>query len=299
MAKIKNITLADLVINNELQARVQMDESTIKNYTELYSELLEWKLGGEKGERPVKFPRVKVYRAKDLEGVQYYLVDGFHRVEAMKRSGWFEHFPVSVEITHSGNFSDAKWMSLGVNSQHGLSMSRADKRKATLTALEDEAFAEFSNRKIAKHIGVSHAYVNKMRKELEAQKANPAPDHADIPETNESEARKQEAPKADEPKPETAQEAPADAQEPEATEAADPEATEAADPEEVKQLTTELDELRAQLARRDETIEAILKFATSSARGRKRAFVEASNLAHPDKGGTDALQALVNAIYAR
>ena len=104
-----------------------------------------------------KFPPVEVY----YDGTHYWLTDGFHRVTGYKKLGLVE-----IEaIVHNGSQREAQWASFGVNKDHGLRKSQADKRFAVTKALDDMEYFEYSDRKIADHVGVSHTYVSKLRKE--------------------------------------------------------------------------------------------------------------------------------------
>jgi hypothetical protein len=93
---------------------------------------------------------------------RYYLVDGFHRVEAAKQAGITE-LPF---IEKSGTYREALLFSLSVNATHGLRRSNADKRKVVTTLLQDSEWSQWSDRVIAKQCKVSHTFVAKLRNQV-------------------------------------------------------------------------------------------------------------------------------------
>jgi transcriptional regulator with XRE-family HTH domain len=111
----------------------------------------------EKLQAGVKFPPVEVYFDKQ----DYWLTDGFHRLTSHKRAGLTQ---IEVDV-HEGSQRDAQWASYGVNNNHGYRKSIKDKRFVALKALEDLEWCDYSDRKIADHIGVSHSYISKLRKQ--------------------------------------------------------------------------------------------------------------------------------------
>jgi len=104
------------------------------------------------------FPSVVVY----YDGETYWLVDGYHRLEAVKK---LKRKTIDCEI-HEGTLEDAQWHSYKANSEHGLRRSNDDKKKAVKAALQHPAAAEMSDREIAIHVGVSNRMVSTYRKEL-------------------------------------------------------------------------------------------------------------------------------------
>jgi hypothetical protein len=147
--KTKIIKLSDIVIDAGTQQRVTPTDSVICEYSEAI------KCGA-------KFPPITVFS----NGVNYYLVDGFHRYFAYKKAGGIDD--ISAEV-HEGTKRDAILFSASVNGSHGLRLTNQDKRKHVLVLLTDNEWTEWSNRDIAKHCNVTHAFVNKLRDELEKQ----------------------------------------------------------------------------------------------------------------------------------
>ncbi len=101
------------------------------------------------------FPPVTVY----FDGTDYWLADGFHRVEAARMAG-LERIAADVR---EGTRRDAILRSVHANADHGHRRTNADKRRAALKLLEDEEWSQWSDREIARQCGVSHDFVNRLR----------------------------------------------------------------------------------------------------------------------------------------
>ena len=93
----------------DLQTRAALNEDTVSDYAEAM-------------ERGDKFPPVTVF----TDGAEYYLADGFHRVEALRRIG---KKSVTAEL-QDGDYKAALLYALKANSTHGLRRTNADKRHA-------------------------------------------------------------------------------------------------------------------------------------------------------------------------
>src|SRR5690625_5164657 len=74
------------------------------------------------------FPPVTAF----YDGEEYWLADGFHRVEAAKLCG----LALAVDV-RLGSQRDAVLFSAGANAAHGQPRSNADKRNAVLALLND------------------------------------------------------------------------------------------------------------------------------------------------------------------
>ena len=143
------INIEKIRIDGDTQSRVAISEKTVENYTELL-------LDGTKM-RPIK-----IYH----DGLDWWLVDGFHRYFASKRAKINE---LDCEIV-KGTKRDAQIYSLGANHDHGLPRNNDDKRKSVLTCLNDVELCDLSEREIAKICNVSRMTVNRIKKELELKK---------------------------------------------------------------------------------------------------------------------------------
>jgi len=143
MSETRELLIEDIRRTYDLQPRVVMDQATVDEYAAAMAN------GDE-------FPPVLVFQ----EGTDYWLADGWHRVEAVIRWG---QVVIMAEI-HQGTKRDAIMWSTAANATHGLRRSNADKRKAVKTLLEDAEWGQWSDREIARRCRVSHPLVGKLRK---------------------------------------------------------------------------------------------------------------------------------------
>ena len=140
------INIEKIRIDGDTQSRVSISEKTVQDYTELL-------LDGTKM-RPIK-----LY----YDGIDWWLVDGFHRYFAHKRAKINE---LECEII-KGTKRDAQTYSLGANHDHGLPRSSEDKRKSVMRCLNDVEYCELSEREIGKICNVSRMTVGRIKKELQ------------------------------------------------------------------------------------------------------------------------------------
>lgn len=132
-------------IDKGTQSRVAISQETVDDYARQMDD-------------GAKFPPVIVFH----DGVEYYLADGFHRYFAnrkLKRDG------IEADIL-KGTLREAILYSLKANKLHGLRPSNEDKRNSVIKMLNDHEWREWADREIARHCGVSHVFVAKMRKEV-------------------------------------------------------------------------------------------------------------------------------------
>ncbi len=104
------------------------------------------------------FPPVVVY----FDGADYWLADGFHRLEAHKRLGLVE---IAADVKQ-GTRRDAILYSVKANAIHGLRRTNDDKQRAVRLLLEDEEWRQWSDREIARQCGVTHPTVAALRKAI-------------------------------------------------------------------------------------------------------------------------------------
>ena len=99
------------------------------------------------------------------DGESYWLADGFHRWNAHRN----QEEPTIRGIVHQGSRRDAVLYSVGANADHkpALPRSRADKRRAVLTLLNDPEWKQWSDRAIAKMCKVHHQMVGRLRTSLD------------------------------------------------------------------------------------------------------------------------------------
>lgn len=119
------------------------------------------------------FPPIVLF----FDGVAYWLADGFHRYFAAL-GAFGEDSEANSEI-HLGTVRDAILYSVGANAAHGLRRTNEDKRRAVRTLLNDETWAKWSDREIAKRCAVDGKTVAALR---------PAPS-AEVPQTERTASR--------------------------------------------------------------------------------------------------------------
>ena len=120
-----------------------------------------------------------------FDGSTYWLVDGFHRVEAHKLAG---HNRINASVSQ-GTQRDAILKSLGANATHGLPRNNGDRKRAVLRMLNDDEWSQWPNAKIAETCACTTGYVKRLRLETlptipglpePEQKAKPSPTTAKL-----------------------------------------------------------------------------------------------------------------------
>ena len=143
MKSARTIKLDEIRIDGGTQVRENISQETVYKYKE----------DMENGDQ---FPPLEVV----YDGASYWLVDGFHRYHAMKLIG----YRTVDTLYRPGTLRDARILALSMNSKHGLPRTHADKRKAVLSALEMEEFANATDAEIAKACEVSKPFVAGLRR---------------------------------------------------------------------------------------------------------------------------------------
>ncbi len=142
------------------QTRVEMRVETVHDYAD---EMI----------NGTTFPPIIVYH----DGIDYWLADGYHRVEAARK--------IDGETIHAvireGTERDAILFGIGANAAHGLRRTQSDKRRAVERLLNDPEWMRWSDRKIAKVAKVDHKTVGKIRREISGGIPNPKPISGEIP----------------------------------------------------------------------------------------------------------------------
>ena len=145
--KTGTLAIANVRRDGGTQIRAALDENTVLEYTALI-------------QAGVKLPPVGVYQDGPLSrGTKFWLWDGFHRIEAHARAGATR---IEVEF-RDGTLDDAILAACAANQAHGLRRTNADKRRAVETMLAHPIAKDWSARRIADHIGVTHAMVAEHR----------------------------------------------------------------------------------------------------------------------------------------
>lgn len=142
---LTDIKLAEVVTTGGTQSRVELSETAVAEYGAAMAD-------------GISLPPIVVFH----DGSSYWLADGFHRVMAAIRTGIAT---LQAEV-HKGAKRDAILYSVGANSTHGLPRTNADKRRAVTMLLQDEEWAQWSDREIARRCSVSHNLVSSLRPSL-------------------------------------------------------------------------------------------------------------------------------------
>jgi hypothetical protein len=140
------LTQPDFHIDLTIQQRVELDAATVADYAALYRE------GHDLG-------RITVF-ADEAAGC-YWLSDGFHRRAAAQQAG----LTTLPAVVYPGGRREALLYATSCN-LHGKARSNADKKKSVLTLLQDAEWGLWSDNHIAKHTGVSHTFVSRLRDSL-------------------------------------------------------------------------------------------------------------------------------------
>lgn len=158
------LKLSQIVIDKGTQTRSSIDQKTVTEYADAMKD-------------SSVFPPLEVFS----DGINYYLVDGYHRYFAYKGN-----LVTEVEVNvHEGTLRDAQEYALGVNDTHGLKRTNDDKRNAVMIALNDIEWSLLTNREIGKLCRVSHTFVNAIKEKLEAEtKEKPKKDPTDYSKKN-------------------------------------------------------------------------------------------------------------------
>jgi hypothetical protein len=143
------VSIDSIRIDGGTQTRELINESAVAQYAEDI-------LTGS------TFPPIEIFD----DGLNKWLVDGFHRLFAHKRAGFTE----MEVIVHQGTQRDAQFYALGVNDAHGLQRTNADKRKAVMIALNDLEWQDYSDIKLGKICKVSATFVSKCKKEAQIER---------------------------------------------------------------------------------------------------------------------------------
>jgi hypothetical protein len=161
-ARVEPIPLA-CIKDGGAQMRVEMRPETVNDYA---SDILDG----------AAFPPVVVF----YDGNDYWLGDGFHRVEAARKIG---RETIVAEI-REGSARDAVLHGIGSNAAHGLRRTQADKRRAVERLLKDPEWARWSDRKIAETAKVDHKTVGAIRRELAGEFPTSKAKGGEIPTAN-------------------------------------------------------------------------------------------------------------------
>jgi hypothetical protein len=151
--KIERVKLTDINRPDDLRMRAAFNQEAIADYADRYSRQRAGKL--EPGERPMDL--MHLYRVANVVGLL--LVDGWHRYEAMERSG----YDSCDAILHEGSYEDASQFAAKANRAHiGVRVTNADKQRICENLCK--RCIRLSSRAIGKLAGVDGKTVEKYRK---------------------------------------------------------------------------------------------------------------------------------------
>jgi hypothetical protein len=139
-----NFPLSNIERDTSIQCRASIDVATVDEYSE------------RMGENDA-FPQIVLFGTAD----KAWIGDGWHRIIAAEKIG-FSDIPATLR---PGVRMDALKYALGVNGEHGLRRSNADKRRCVEIALRE--FPGMSSRALSEMSGVSHVFVETVRGEVE------------------------------------------------------------------------------------------------------------------------------------
>jgi len=147
--KTQKIKISDIRTDGGTQLRAGgLDETAVEDYAEALK-------------HKAKLPPVDLV----WDGTNYWLVGGFHRLEAHIRAG---KSAIKAVVT-SGKLRDALLAAVSENTSHGLRRTNADKRRAVEVLLTDPEWSIWGDREIARLCGIGYTLVGTVRRELSAR----------------------------------------------------------------------------------------------------------------------------------
>ena len=139
-------------IRDQYQIRFHLDETRVNEYAELMKD-------------GVQFPPILVGEFVGYNGPSpdptYFLLDGFHRLEAAKRVG---KTAMIVNVAQVSSNADKIETALRANSQHGLPLTAEERRRAAMFLIR--WYQNETLQKLARRCGVSKSTVARIRDEL-------------------------------------------------------------------------------------------------------------------------------------
>jgi len=162
---IKDIPMADVSLDVNLQHRPAMDEETISRYKALI-------------EDGCKFPPIDVV----YDGKTYWVWDGAHRYQSHRK---LNKKYITANITE-GTKHEAVYYSFNANSTHGLPRQKGAIEKIIRQIMADEEWSKDSNVAIAKHVGCTETAVRYFKDKIAGEKAEKATNKTENNKTSKS-----------------------------------------------------------------------------------------------------------------
>lgn len=151
----KNLPLRLINVSGDTQQRA-LSLETIENYLGLMKD-------GE------EFPPVEVV----FDGKDYWLWDGFHRLECAKR---LKKDTIEANV-QSGDIRRAKWLSFSANNKHGLQRNLGDVEHIIRQIFVDAQWKRQPVAKIAKHVGCSRQSVYNIKRKIDSEETTISSKH--------------------------------------------------------------------------------------------------------------------------
>ena len=148
MPTTENIFPENIRLDGSTQPRAKIEQAVCDDY-------------GKQMRTGDKFPPIDVF----FDGQDYWLADGFHRLQAYVMALPGEAVECNV---FQGSLADAQWHSYSVNKTHGIRRTKEDKERAVKLALQHAEGVKKSDSEVAKHVGVDHKTVAKYRAKMSA-----------------------------------------------------------------------------------------------------------------------------------
>lgn len=150
MIESTEIKISEIRTDGGTQPRAQLNWITVNEYAESIID-------------GATLPPVEVV----YDGKDYWLWDGFHRVEAHKKA---ECISVRAHVKQ-GTRRDAVLLSFGANEEHGLRRTNEDKRRSVEAMLADPEWSDWPDKDIASACKVSREYVVRTRAKLSSDRS--------------------------------------------------------------------------------------------------------------------------------
>lgn len=147
MADVSKVLLGELTLDPELQPRQSLHEGKVEEYAQRMKD-------------GANFPPIQCGRLKEGDG-SVYLLDGFHRVEALQRAGFNWSLATIDEYETRDEMFECAFR---VNNTHGINLTDDEIREGIIRIIK--MHPEESERQLADRCGCSkttiHRYINQL-----------------------------------------------------------------------------------------------------------------------------------------
>jgi hypothetical protein len=136
------------------QIRLQIDPAKVAEYAEMIGAGI-----------------ITVHGLVFYDGSDYWLGDGFHRCAGLIE---LKRTHAHVEVRAGTRRDAVLYAATQANNKHGLPLTKEDRRNAALTLLRDADWSAWTDREIARRVGLTHPTVAKLRVQVEDERRNSA-----------------------------------------------------------------------------------------------------------------------------